>query len=69
METLANSVIEQPGSLPGQGNVLEQIEKLLRRQQRRRRMTERRGSLSEMSKEEAALIGAAIKVVLDPAKL
>ena len=34
-----------------------------------RRMTERRGSLSEMSKEEAALIGAAIKVVLDLAKL
>ncbi len=34
-----------------------------------RRMTERHGSLSEMSKEEAALIGAAIKVVLDLAKL
>ena len=34
-----------------------------------RRMTERRGSLGEMSKEEAALIGAAIKVALDLAKL
>ena len=34
-----------------------------------RRMTERRGSLGEMSKEEAALIGATIKVALDLAKL
>ena len=34
-----------------------------------RRMTERRGSLGEMSKEEAALIGAAIKVAFDLAKI
>jgi len=34
-----------------------------------RRMTERRGSLGEMSKEEAALLGAAIKVILDLAKI
>lgn len=34
-----------------------------------RRMTERRGSLGEMSKEEAALIGAAIKVLFDLAKI
>ena len=34
-----------------------------------RRMTERRGSLGEMSKEEAALIGAAIKLVFDVAKI
>lgn len=34
-----------------------------------RRMTERRGSLGEMSKEEAALIGAAIKVTFDLVKI
>ncbi|HET6513652.1 MAG TPA: hypothetical protein VFG09_00680 [Thermodesulfovibrionales bacterium] len=34
-----------------------------------RRMTERRGSLGEMSKEEAALIGAAIKLAFDLAKI
>jgi len=34
-----------------------------------RRMTERRGSLGEMSKEEAALIGATIKLVFDLAKI
>ena len=34
-----------------------------------RRMTERRGSLGEMSKEEAAVLGAAVKVALDLAKL
>jgi hypothetical protein len=34
-----------------------------------RRMTERRGSLGEMSKEEAALIVAAIKLVFDLAKI
>ena len=34
-----------------------------------RRMTERRGSLGEMSKEEAAVIGAALKVLLDLTKL
>lgn len=34
-----------------------------------RRMTERRGSLGEMSKEEAALIGAAIKLTFDLAKI
>jgi len=34
-----------------------------------RRMTERRGSLGEMSKEEAALIGAAIKLVFDLTKI
>jgi hypothetical protein len=28
-----------------------------------RRMTERRGSLGEMSKEQAALIGAALKLI------
>jgi len=34
-----------------------------------RRMTERRGSLGEMSKEEAALIGAGIKLAFDLAKI
>jgi hypothetical protein len=34
-----------------------------------RRMTERRGSLGAMSKEEAALVGAAIKLLLDAAKI
>ena len=34
-----------------------------------RRMTERRGSLGEMSKEEAALIGAAIKLAFDLTKI
>lgn len=34
-----------------------------------RRMTERRGSLGEMSKEEAALIGAAIKLAFDLVKI
>lgn len=34
-----------------------------------RRMTERRGSLGEMSKEEAALIGAAIKLAFDLANI
>jgi hypothetical protein len=45
------------------------IEELPTDYTRFRRMTERRGSLGEMSKEEAALIGAAIKVALDFAKL
>jgi len=34
-----------------------------------RRMTERRGSLGEMSKEEAALLGATIKLVFDLTKI
>jgi hypothetical protein len=36
MDTLTNNVLGQLGTHPGQGSVLEQIEKLLRRQQRRR---------------------------------
>jgi hypothetical protein len=35
MDQLASSVIERLGTRPGQGSILEQVEKLLRRQQRR----------------------------------
>jgi hypothetical protein len=57
------------------GQIIQEISYLIDTEElptdftRFRRMTERRGSLSEMSKQEAALIGAAIKVVLDLAKL
>jgi len=48
---------------------LIEIEELPTDFTRFRRMTERRGSLGEMSKEEAALIGAAIKLVFDLVKI